>query len=74
MGTDMLSLQNTILEMVARGASLEATADRLCREVEAMVPGVICSIVTVDRSNLLHPLAGPCVRAMSCSILRRMRN
>ena len=54
----MLRLENIILEMVARGEALAATADRLCREVEAMVPRVVCSVLTVDRQGLLHPLAG----------------
>jgi len=55
----LLRLQNIILDMVARGASLKATTDRLCVEVEGLLPDVICSVVTVDRSNLLHPLSGP---------------
>lgn len=55
----MLQLQNIILEMVARGDDLKATADRLCVEVEAMMPDVVCSVLRVDRSNIVHPLSGP---------------
>jgi diguanylate cyclase (GGDEF)-like protein len=55
----LLRLQNIILEMVARGDPLQSTIDRLCREVELLVPGVICSVLTVDRAGLLHPLSGP---------------
>lgn len=55
----LLQLQNTILEMVAKGDSLERTVVRLCIEVEKLIPGVICSVLTVDRAGLLHPLAGP---------------
>jgi diguanylate cyclase (GGDEF)-like protein len=55
----LLKLQNTILEMVAKGETLNLTADRLCAEVERMVPGIVCSILTVDRAGLLHPLSGP---------------
>ena len=55
----MLELQNLILEMVAKGDSLQATATRLCVEAEKRVPGIICSILRVDRAGLLHPLAGP---------------
>lgn len=55
----MLHLQNLILEMVARGDSLQETTDRLCREVEAMLPDVTCSVLLVDRAGGLHPLAGP---------------
>jgi diguanylate cyclase (GGDEF)-like protein len=52
-------LQNLILEMVARGEELRTTADRLCREVERLVPGTLCSILAVDASGVLHPVAGP---------------
>ena len=55
----MLKLQNTILEMIAKGETLENTADRLCREAEKLAPDVICSILTVDRAGIIHPLAGP---------------
>ena len=55
----MIRFQNIILEMVAKGESLKDTADRLCREVEATVPDIVCSILTLDRAGLLHPLAAP---------------
>lgn len=59
----MLELQNAILEMVARGETLVAVGDRLCREVEILAPGVICSILEVDGAGLLHPIAGPSLPA-----------
>jgi diguanylate cyclase (GGDEF)-like protein len=55
----LLRLQNIILEMVARGDPLRATIDRLCREVELLAPDIICSVLTVDRAGLLHPLSSP---------------
>jgi diguanylate cyclase (GGDEF)-like protein len=55
----LIYLQNLILEMVARGEELRATADRLCREVERLAPGTICSILSVDSEGSLHPVAGP---------------
>jgi diguanylate cyclase (GGDEF)-like protein len=55
----LLRLQNIILEMVARGDPLQATIDRLCREVELLVPDIICSVLTVDQAGLLHPLSSP---------------
>lgn len=55
----MLKLQNAILEMVARGEALAAVADRLCREIEALAPGAVCSVLEVDQAGLLHPVAGP---------------
>lgn len=55
----LVYLQNLILEMVARGEELRATADRLCREVERLAPGSLCSILSVDPDGLLHPVAAP---------------
>ncbi|WP_454887064.1 putative bifunctional diguanylate cyclase/phosphodiesterase [Sphingomonas oryzagri] len=49
--------------MVARGASLKATTDRLCVEIEALLQDVVCSVVTVDHGNQLHPLSGPSLPA-----------
>jgi diguanylate cyclase (GGDEF)-like protein len=55
----LLELQNAVLKMIARGESLHATMDRLCREVEAMAPGALCSLLALDEHGILHPLAGP---------------
>lgn len=55
----MLGLRNIILEMIAKGADLKATIDHLCLEIETLAPDVICSVLTVDRDGLLHPLAAP---------------
>ncbi|MDT8758436.1 EAL domain-containing protein [Sphingomonas psychrotolerans] len=55
----MLELQNTILEMVARGEALSAVTEKLCRKVEALAPGAFCSVLEVDAAGLLHPVAGP---------------
>ncbi len=53
----LLSLQNSILEMIARGEDLKATADLLCREIEKLVPELACSILTIDAGGLLRVLA-----------------
>jgi diguanylate cyclase (GGDEF)-like protein len=55
----LIQLQNVILEMIAKGETLERTATCLCIEVEKLAPGVVCSILTVDPQGVLHPLAGP---------------
>jgi diguanylate cyclase (GGDEF)-like protein len=55
----MLELQNTILEMVAKGEALKPTTDRLCIEIEKLLPSVVCSILRLDRSDRLRPLSGP---------------
>ena len=54
----ILELQNTILEMIAKGLPLATTVERLCLEVEALVPGISVSVLTLD-GRCLHPLAGP---------------
>ena len=55
----LLRLQSEVLEAVACGEPLVAVADMLCRRAEALAPGAICSILTVDGAGLLHPLAAP---------------
>ncbi|MBB1248212.1 EAL domain-containing protein [Rhizobium sp. G21] len=53
------TLQNTILELIATGAPLKPTIDRLCVMVEDMVPEVVCSVVEVDAEGRLRPLSAP---------------
>ncbi|ODT43330.1 MAG: diguanylate cyclase [Methylobacterium sp. SCN 67-24] len=55
----LLHVENRILRLVANGASLSETTRELCLEVEAHLPGVVCTVMSVDRSGLLHPLATP---------------
>lgn len=65
----MLTLRNTILEMTAKGADLKATSDRLCVEIEALIPDCICSVLMVDPQGLLHPLSAPSLPADFCDTL-----
>lgn len=65
----MLCVRNTILEMTAKGADLKSTIDRLCIEIEALAPGIICSVLTVDRNGLLHPLSAPSLPQAYCDAL-----
>jgi diguanylate cyclase (GGDEF)-like protein len=55
----LLRLQNEILEAVASGQKLRDIAALLCRRVEALVPGALVSILTVDRDARLQHLACP---------------
>jgi len=55
----LLHLQTDVLEAVARGESLAALADLLCRRAEALAPGAICSILAIDSAGTLQPLAAP---------------
>jgi len=53
------SLQNAILESIARGEGLAAIMATLCKRVEALARGVVCSVVTIDDDFRLRPLAAP---------------
>ncbi|WP_375457749.1 EAL domain-containing protein [uncultured Enterovirga sp.] len=55
--------QQNILEKIARGCSVNETAESICCEAERFGTGAQCSILTVDASGLLHPLAGPSLPA-----------
>jgi diguanylate cyclase (GGDEF)-like protein len=55
----LLQLQTDVLEAVACGEPLVVVADLLCRRAQALAPGAICSILTVDAEGILHPLAAP---------------
>jgi diguanylate cyclase (GGDEF)-like protein len=63
----LLRLQNIILEMIARGEPLKPTMDRLCLEVEAIVPGTVCSVLTVDEFHRIHSLSAPNLPAAYCA-------
>jgi diguanylate cyclase (GGDEF)-like protein len=63
----LLRLQNIILEMIARGEPLKPTMDRLCLEVEAIVPGTVCSVLTIDETQHIHPLSAPDLPAAYCA-------
>lgn len=45
--------------MIATGCALKATIDRLCEEVETLLPNGICSVLAVDRAGFLRPLSAP---------------
>ncbi|WP_116091515.1 putative bifunctional diguanylate cyclase/phosphodiesterase [Sphingomonas crusticola] len=55
----MVDLQKLILEMIARGEVLAATAERLCREMERLAPGVVCSIVGGEPDATMRLIAAP---------------
>lgn len=55
----MRALQHDVLESLARGKPLEHAMDQLCRHAERLAPEVACSVLSVDRSGRLHPIAAP---------------
>lgn len=56
-------LQQRVLEAVAREEELDTVASLVCKEVEAIAPGAICSFLMVDREKKLRPLASPSLPA-----------
>ena len=65
----MMTLQNTILEMIARGEGLHATMAALCKAIEDRRPDILCSVVAVDRAGLLTPVAGPRIPPELCAAI-----
>lgn len=55
----LLELQNTILGMIAKGASLNDTLSRMCLEVEMLLRNVTCSVVGIDATGKIRPMVGP---------------
>jgi diguanylate cyclase (GGDEF)-like protein len=58
--------------MLARGCSVEDAGNHICSHAEKLAEGVICSLVTVDRNGLIHPLAGPTIARDYCEALDRI--
>ncbi|MEC5398579.1 PAS domain-containing protein [Uliginosibacterium sp. H1] len=48
---DLLAAERTVLEMLARSASLEATLDATCRRVDAMLQGCTASVWLLDEDG-----------------------
>jgi diguanylate cyclase (GGDEF)-like protein len=59
----LLRVQTEVLESVARGEELGEVGAILCRRVEAVAPGVTCSILLIDDDGKVRPLAGPSLPA-----------
>ncbi len=65
----LTSLQHDVLEAIARGRPLEPLLAKLCRRVEEMAPGVVCSILSVDEEKRLQTLAGPSLPRHYCDAI-----
>jgi diguanylate cyclase (GGDEF)-like protein len=66
----LLRFENRILRLIANGAPVQDTAHQLCHEVEAFLPGVICTVMTVDPAGLLDRLAAPSLPAEFSAAIR----
>ncbi|MGH7569264.1 MAG: PAS domain S-box protein [Gemmatimonadales bacterium] len=48
----LLQAEKRVLELVSRGAELSAVLDQLCRTVEDLTDGMLCSIQLLDRDGI----------------------
>ncbi|THV23011.1 putative bifunctional diguanylate cyclase/phosphodiesterase [Peteryoungia ipomoeae] len=65
----LLSTQNTILEMTAKGRPIGEIVDYLCRAVEAMADDVVSSVLLLDSENRLRHLGGPSLPLHYCQAI-----
>jgi diguanylate cyclase (GGDEF)-like protein len=68
----MLTLQNAILEMIAKGEPLTSIIEELCVRVEATFPWTVCSVLSIE-DGCIHPLAGPSLPPAYSSALDNIR-
>ena len=58
--TELLLGQNWVLELMAQGAPLPQILDFLLRLVQAQCPGMLCSILLMDRDGIhMHHGSAP---------------
>ena len=57
-GSVVQQFQNGILEAIALGTPLSDIANLVCRRVETLAPGAICTLIRI-RDGALHPLSAP---------------
>lgn len=62
-------LQHRVLDAMARDRPLAEVLEMVCLEVERIAPEVTASILEVDGSGVLHPLAGPSLPAEYSAML-----
>ncbi|MBB3644455.1 diguanylate cyclase (GGDEF)-like protein [Rhizobium sp. BK619] len=68
----ILTLQNAILEMIAKGEPLATTMAELCLRVESAVPGISASVLAYD-GRCLHTLAAPSLPASYSAAIENLK-
>lgn len=63
------TLQQNVLEAMARDLPLTDVLDLVCREVEAIAPDLHSSILAVDEAGCLHPLVAPRMPEAYCQAI-----
>ncbi|WP_312796441.1 EAL domain-containing protein [Tianweitania sp.] len=55
----LITLQTTVLKMIAYGEPIQAISGTICREAEDISGEASCVIFSVDQDGRMHPLAAP---------------
>lgn len=66
------TLQQNVLEAMARDQALTDVLDLVCREVEAIAPDLHSSILSLDDAGRLHPLVAPRMPETYCQAIDGM--
>ncbi len=53
----LIASRNKVLELVAQGAPLSHVLETICRSIEELAPGVLCSILLLEGDKLRHGAA-----------------
>lgn len=64
----LLGTQRHILELIATGASVQVVLDRLCLDVERVVPDSVCSCMRLE-GDVLRMLAAPSAGGSLCDTI-----
>ena len=62
-------MQLEVLEAIAVGKPLAEAMDLLCRRVESLAPGLICTVLRIDDSGRVRPCASPSMPAEFTAML-----
>jgi diguanylate cyclase (GGDEF)-like protein/PAS domain S-box-containing protein len=62
-------IEKLLLEMISTGTRLPRVLDALVRSIEALSPGVLCSVMLLDEQSRLHLGAAPSLPAQYCASL-----
>jgi diguanylate cyclase (GGDEF)-like protein len=67
--TRLMEFQHDVLVALARGLPLTPALETFCRRIEAMMPGLVCSVLSVDRDGCLHTVAAPSLPPYYCKAI-----
>ena len=65
----ILESRNHVLERIAQGAPLDEVLTILCKSSEALMPGVLCSVLLLDDAGRLHHGCAPSLPPAYCGAI-----